>query len=172
MCNEHATPTITPDMTIADLLRHYPHLGEPLACLVPSYRALSTPAVREVISKTMTVHQLATNGGIAPGSLITKLRAAAGVEETQPADAEPRWIAEATSMVCLDARPVLATGAHPVNDVMAGLAALGSGEVFELVTPFVPTPLVDMARARGFEAFSAREGETVHTYFRSNSAGR
>lgn len=168
MHNEHPTPTITPDMTIADLLRHYPQLGEPLACLVPHYRALSTPAVREVVSKTMTVHQLAANGGIALGPLITKLRAAAGVEETQPVDANPRWIAEAASVVCLDARPVLAAGAHPVNEVMAGLAALGSGEVFELVTPFVPTPLLDMARARGFEAFSAWDGETVHTYFRSN----
>jgi hypothetical protein len=171
MCSERATPSITPGMTMADLLWHYPQLDEALACLVPGYRALSTPAVREILNKTTTVHQLATNGGIAPGLLITKLRAAAGLEETPPAESRPRWIAEAASIVCFDARPVLATGAHPVKEVMAGLAALGSGEVFELVTPFVPAPIVDMAHARGFEAFSAREGETVHTYFRS-SGGR
>jgi hypothetical protein len=51
--------------------------------------------------------------------------------------------------------------------VMADLAALAEGEVYVLVTPFVPAPLVDLARGKGFEAFSASEGEAlVRTYFR------
>jgi hypothetical protein len=51
--------------------------------------------------------------------------------------------------------------------VMADLAALAEGEVYALVTPFVPAPLVELARGKGFLCFSAAEGEAlVRTFFR------
>jgi hypothetical protein len=54
---------------------------------------------------------------------------------------------------------------------MADLAALGDGDVYALVTPFVPEPLVDLAREKGFAAFSDAEGEAVvRTYFRRETA--
>ena len=55
--------------------------------------------------------------------------------------------------------------------VLADLAGLADGEVYALVTPFVPAPLVDLARGKGFLAFSATEGEArVRTYFRRAEA--
>ena len=51
--------------------------------------------------------------------------------------------------------------------VMTDLAALADGEVYELVTPFVPAPLVDLARGKGFEAYSVVCAEgLVRTFFR------
>jgi hypothetical protein len=35
-----------------------------------------------------------------------------------------------------------------------------------MITPFVPAPLADMARSRGFEAASIWEGDVVRTFFR------
>ena len=160
------TLTITPDVTIGALLRAYPQLEEPLACLVPAYRALS-PALRQTAAASMTLYQLASNGGVALGILITSLRSAAGVEEVaEGGNALPPWVAAATRVVTLDARPMLAAGAHPLDAVMNGLAALGAGEVYEMVTPFVPAPLVDMARARGCEAVSVGDQDIVRTFFR------
>ena len=50
---------------------------------------------------------------------------------------------------------------------MADLAALSDGDVYALVTPFVPAPLVDLARGKGFLSFSATEGDAlVRTFFR------
>lgn len=50
---------------------------------------------------------------------------------------------------------------------MADLAGLADGEVYVLLTPFVPAPLVDAARGKGLAAYSAPEGEDlVRTYFR------
>jgi len=50
---------------------------------------------------------------------------------------------------------------------MADLAALGGEDVYELVTPFVPAPLVELAREKGFASFSVSEGDAlVRTYFR------
>jgi len=55
--------------------------------------------------------------------------------------------------------------------VMSDLGALGEGEVYALVTPFVPAPLVDLARGKGFVGFSVTEGEDlVRTYFRRDAA--
>ncbi len=48
---------------------------------------------------------------------------------------------------------------------------LGDAEVYELVTPFVPAPLVDVARGKGYSAFSVAEGDgVVRTYFRRAGA--
>lgn len=163
MCSD-ATP-ITPDTTIADLLRRFPHLDEPLACLVPFYRELPA-GVRAAIGETTKLHELAANAGVPLGGLVTALREAAGVREAADAAGMPGWVRGASKIVTFDARPMLASGGHPVGEVMAALSALGTGEVFELVTPFVPAPLVEMARARGFEASTVREGDSVRTFFR------
>ena len=54
---------------------------------------------------------------------------------------------------------------------MAELATLGEGQVYLLVTPFVPGPLLDIARQQGFESFAAAaEGGAVHSYLRREGA--
>jgi hypothetical protein len=55
--------------------------------------------------------------------------------------------------------------------VMQDLAALDEEGVYELITPFVPAPLVDLARGKGFLAYGAVEGENlVRTWFRREGA--
>ncbi len=162
-----ATP-ITPDTTIADLLRAYPHLDEPLACLVPLYRELP-PAMRRAIGDSTTLYALATNADVPLGGLVTALREAAGVANAAQGGHRPDWVTSSPRVVLLDARPVLAAGGHPVGEVMDGLSTLGTGEVLELVTPFVPAPLIDMARSRGFDAEAIWDGDLVRTFFRTRA---
>ena len=51
--------------------------------------------------------------------------------------------------------------------VMADLATLGHAQVYELVTPFVPAPLLDLARGKGFASYSVTEAPgLVRSYFR------
>lgn len=156
---------ITPDTTVADLLRHYPQLGEPLACLVPPYGALS-PALRATVGSTLTILQLSANANVPLGPLVTALREAAGVADTAQGQSVPAWVTEAARMITLDARPIIAAGGHPLTEVMQGLGTLGAEGVYEMLTPFVPAPLVEMARGRGFEACSIRDGDVVRTFFR------
>ena len=86
---------------------------------------------------------------------------ASAAPSSRPSWADPTRIAGR-----LDARPLLARGEHPVAQVMASLAALAPGAVFELVTPFPPTPLVERAQAVGCLAHSepGAEGE-IRTWF-------
>ncbi len=67
----------------------------------------------------------------------------------------------------LDARPLLAQGIHPLEQVQKECAILLPGEIFEIITPFPPSPMIEKMAAAGFETFSANgEDGMVHTYFK------
>lgn len=168
---DNTRPTITPALTVGDLLRHYPDLDEPLACLVPTYRALSTPAMRQAVAAPMSLQQLAAGADVPLDTLLTGLRHAAGVAETPGGADDPPWVATAVPATTLDARPILAGGGHPLSRVMQGLSELGPDEIYLLLTPFVPAPLIDMARSMGYEAYSRWEGDVLHTFFRRQPEG-
>jgi len=51
-----------------------------------------------------------------------------------------------------------------MQDVMRDLSQLRAGGVYELITPFVPAPLIDLAAGKGFAAHAVVEGpEFVRT---------
>ncbi len=71
-----------------------------------------------------------------------------------------------------DARRDVSEGVHPLPLVMKDLKSLGADDVYELVTPFVPAPLIDLARTKGYESYSL-EGPReafVRTLFRRTRA--
>jgi hypothetical protein len=49
----------------------------------------------------------------------------------------------------LDERQMSEVGEQPVNQVIADLNALGEGEIYKLVAPFMPAPLVPKASSLG-----------------------
>lgn len=79
----------------------------------------------------------------------------------------PAWARPEAAAATMDARPRVAAGEHPAAEVMASLDGLSGAQVFQLLTPFVPRPLLERARGRGFLAHSVVEGEDlVRTFFR------
>jgi DUF438 domain-containing protein len=83
----------------------------------------------------------------------------------------PAWLDPSRVAKRLDARPLLAQGIHPVQQVMQDLAALRAGELYELVTPFVPGPLLERAAATGFLGHAEEAGPgTVRAFFTRGGA--
>jgi hypothetical protein len=166
--------SITPDSKLGELLERWPELEAVLLEISPHFKALKNPVLRRTVAKVATLRQVSTVSGVALGVLVSRLRAGAGLapaaaaDDEGPAPAErPAWADERRVTRTHDARAAIEAGEHPMPRVMADLGALGDGEVYALVTPFVPAPLVDLARGKGFEGFSATEGEAlVRTYFR------
>ena len=168
--------TITPDSRLGELLERWPVLEEVLLEISPHFKALKNPVLRRTVAKVATLRQVSTVSGVALGVLIERLRAGAGlapaaVEEEEGAPAErPAWADDRNVTRTHDARAAIEAGEHPMQRVMADLAALGDADVYALDTSFVPAPLVDLARGKGFVAYSAREGEAlVRTYFRRDA---
>jgi hypothetical protein len=56
---------------------------------------------------------------------------------------------EGSRLAVFDVRPILATGEHPLSEVLARLEALAPTGVLEVVAPFEPRPLVRLLRERG-----------------------
>lgn len=134
-------PPAPPTAADARVAGHAPGAGAPVA---PLPTAAAAPPCA------------AHSGAPASGAV-----AAASTSSEAPAWAKPERVTRS-----LDARPLLAQGAHPVDRVMGELARLAPGEVFELVAPFVPTPLIERARTVGVAAHSVTEAPgIVRTYF-------
>jgi hypothetical protein len=79
---------------------------------------------------------------------------------------KPGWIKSENIKITLDARPLLAQGIHPLERVQQECATLQSGDIYEIITPFPPAPMIEKMTAAGFETHSeSRNDGTVHTYF-------
>lgn len=166
---------ITPGTTIGDLLAAVPDLESVLARRSPSYGLLQGPALRRAVAAHTTIAQLAVADGLSIGELVAELRTAAG-SDAAAADAagpgRPAWADPGHADRSFDARPTIDRGGHPLDRVLHDVGELAPGEVLELITPFVPAPLIEIVRARGFEAHTSVEtpGECC-TYFRARAHG-
>ena len=78
----------------------------------------------------------------------------------------PDWKNKERIKIILDARPMLAAGEHPLERVKNEAGALNPGEIFEIITPFSPVPMIEKMGALGFETFSEKDEEGIfHTFF-------
>ncbi|MFZ0390555.1 MAG: DUF1858 domain-containing protein [Calditrichia bacterium] len=165
---------ITPQVKVGKLLETYPQLESVLMGISPTFARLQNPVLRKTVGKVATLQQVANTGGIPVTDLVNRLRLEVGQctleseNETARTDfpAAPAWVKEGREVVTLDARPMLERGEHPVDKVLSGIRRLKNGELFVLISPFVPSPLVDKAAERGFRVWTGKEDvELFKTYF-------
>ncbi|MBM4396231.1 MAG: DUF1858 domain-containing protein [Deltaproteobacteria bacterium] len=168
---------ITPDTKVGTLLEQHPEVEEVLIGMSPEFRRLRNPVLRRTLARIATLRQVAGVGGVPLGDLVNRLREAAGMGSLDGLDGaggdgdggagggRPDWVRVPPDRT-FDAREVIEAGGHPLEEVMRALRDLGPAQVFELVTPFVPAPLIDVAKGKGFRAWSAPAVDGVfRTYF-------
>ncbi len=173
MNNSKIAMDITPDTKVGALLNNYPHLEQFLIDMSPTFAKLRNPILRKTVAKIATLRQVAEIGNMPLGTLINSLRSAAGLSERDDFESEsaqntvqPDWINRLKVAKSLDARPILEKGEHPLNYVMKDLAQLKENELYELITPFLPAPLIDAAKQKGFRAWTMHtEKDIFTTYF-------
>ncbi len=173
MASEQENLTITPDTRIGPLLDRYPQLEAPLMKLSPAYAKLKNPLLRKTIAKIATLQQVAKIGEVPLGDLINTLRSELGIEvqwrssdKSNAASGRPDWLKSGKVAMSLDAIPMLEAGEHPLGRVMSELQQLEAGEVYELITPFVPAPLLDAVTKKGYQVFSEKQPDgRVRSYF-------
>ena len=170
MCTSKDTIQITPDTKITVLVADYPDLETVLTEFCPSFGALRTPQLRQAVARNMTLAQLAHADRLSLGTLIARLRDAAGLDATAVAEAtsdRPDWADAGPADRILDARQIIESGGPPLDRAMQGVAELAPGQVYELITPFVPAPLIDLVLKQGCEAHCVTIGPGEYrTYFR------
>jgi len=170
-------PAITPETKVGALLDAYPELEEVLIGIAPPFKKLRNPVLRRTVARLTSLRQAAKVGDVAIGEVIGRLRVAAGHEDPWSESAEdhdedgagtpqPAWLDTSAVATTLDARPLIDAGEQPLSRVLRELKALEEGQVYALVTPFVPAPMIDAVEKKGYRSWSHREGpELVRTYF-------
>ena len=79
---------------------------------------------------------------------------------------KPTWLDRANIKITLDARPLLALGEHPLDRVIAETSNLKPGEIYEIITPFTPMPMIGKLNDLGFESFTEQDSSGLfHTCF-------
>ncbi len=164
---------ITPDVKIYDLLKAYPQLEDKLIQIAPVFEKLKNPVLRKTITKVTTLKQASVVGRVSLSILINELRTAVGQGNTElggeksSGRKKPLWVSPENIKYEYDAREDLESGVHPVNKVVKESSEMSENEVYLLVTPFTPAPLIDMLVSKGFEVYSEEESPAkVCTYIK------
>lgn len=157
---------ITPDLRVGKMLDRYPELEDLLISISPAFKKLRNPILRKTVAKVATLTQVAKTGKIPIGILVNKLREAVGQtpEEWQETETgqeieKPEWIIKGNLVKTVDARPMLEQGEHPLELVIAEAKKLQTGEYLQLITPFLPTPLLDKLDNKSFRHWSEQQDE-------------
>jgi hypothetical protein len=147
---------ITPKTKVAQLLDAYPELEDVLIEYAPAFKKLKNPVLRKTVARIATLQQAASVGEVKVEDLINRLRKEVGQdllsEEVSTAYnvVKPNWFDQEKLKITLDVREMLAAGEHPVNQVISDLKQLEKGEMYKMIAPFLPAPLIDKATSLGF----------------------
>ncbi len=159
---------ITPKTKILDLITDYPELEDVLFDISPAFRQLKNPVLRKTVARVTSLQQAALVGGLKVEDLVNRLRQAtgsSGMPETMEENSldptvqeAPEWFSVSKVTRNLDAREMLNRGEHPVGQVLADLHSLPENEIYELIAPFYPAPLIDKAEAIGYTFYVVELG--------------
>ena len=166
-------PLITPQTRIGEFLDNYPELEDLLISLSPAFQKLKNPVLRRTIGRVATFQQVAVVGNIPLETIINSLRKAAGQNQTNEImstnnnlEEKPSWFDAGLVSETLDAREMLQAGQHPLAEAIKRTSEMKPGQIFELITPFTPMPLIEKITDKGFSAYVKTVTDTeIHTFF-------
>jgi len=152
----------------------YPELEAVLIELAPTFKKLKNPLLRKTIGKVATLQQAASIGEVPLGELIRVLRSEVGQsdpenisEEGDVVLAEPDWFNEESMGECFDATSLIDAGEHPMPEILSRLEISDKNKIFQLITPFVPAPIIDIISKKGFSHYCRKINEKeFHTFFK------
>ena len=164
---------ITPETKVGALLEFYPQLEKVLIEMAPTFKNLENPILRKTIGKVTTLMQVAQIEKVSLADVINKLREVVGQEsnvgiaENENSDETvPSWFDIEKVTITLDARPIIEAGEHPLDAVFRDLRKMESGQIYELITPFIPAPMIEKAKNQGFQSWVKKESDDFYyTYF-------
>jgi hypothetical protein len=162
---------ITPKTKVGELLETYPSLESVLISMSPAFAKLKNPVLRRTVARVASIQQIAAVGGLNVDEIVNRLRKEVGqLTEAGSQNQEdrsspeyfsadvPEWFDIGKIVKTFDATPVINSGGSPMNDILSQTKDLKSGEIFELTTPFVPLPIIDMLKSKGFKVYT-RSGD-------------
>lgn len=164
---------ISPKTKVLQLIEAYPQLEDVLIAYVPAFKKLRNPVLRKTVAKIATLQQAAAIGNVKVEELINLLRKEVGqdnislVGDENYAIIQPNWFDAKEIAKSLDIREMIEAGEHPVNQVISDLNRLNENEIYEVIAPFLPAPLIDKASSLNIKHWIKKENsELFYVYFK------
>jgi uncharacterized protein (DUF2249 family) len=168
---DNQTLIITPKTKVLQLLEHFPQLEDVLINYVPAFKKLKNPVLRKTVAKIATLQQSATVGNVKVEDLINALRKEVGQETIELANEinydtkQPDWFDLSKVKSGLDVREMLNAGEHPVNQIISDLNQLQKDEIYKVIAPFVPAPLIDKTLSLEINHWVKKESEELFVVY-------
>lgn len=163
---------ITPKTKVFDLLEAYPQLESTLIRYAPAFSKLQNPLLRKTVGKIATLQQAAVVGGVKVVDLINTLRKEVGQEAASFENGAayktemPAWFHPEDVVSQLDVREMINAGEQPVNQVISDLKNLKKGEIYKLISSFIPAPLIDKAKSLGMNYWVQKNDDLYFVFFK------
>ena len=144
---------IKPTTTVYSLLKSHPELEELLISMAPAFKRLKNPILRNTIAKVATLKQAASAGGIDLNEMISILRKAVGQDKPDATfsnadylQEKPLWFSPEKVIASIDESTLKDKNKMPITYVLKEAKNLKDDEIIELITSFLPAPLIDVMR--------------------------
>lgn len=164
--------SISPKTRVGELLDNYPDLEQILMGMSPAFEKLKNPILRKTVARVATLQQVAVVGGLNVDDMVSRLRKEIGQDNgvSESTGTEyifaypPEWFDKNKIIKKFDATPIINSGGSPMNEIIHQTNLLKPGEIFELETPFIPVPIIDMLKLKGYKIYSVRDGRYVNSF--------
>ncbi len=168
---ENSSLIITPKTKVQQLIEVYPQLEEVLTDYVPSFKKLKNPVLKRTVASVSTLQQMAGMSTVSVEDLINRMRKEVGQDNIKIekdmgyTTDKPEWFNEEKIVTEFDVRDILAAGEHPVNQVISEVAKLSSGDIYKVIAPFLPAPMIDKVTALDFKHWVVNESDNLYLIF-------
>jgi hypothetical protein len=164
---------ITPNTKVAELIGHFPELEDTLIAMTPAFKKLKNPVLRRTVARVTSLQNAAKIANIPVTTMINTLMEKVGQQKMEGIDENgfdqkltPSWFSKDKIIKKLDARPLIESGVHPLGEVMKEIQDLKRGDIYELITPFLPAPMIERIMSMGFDKWTKKKSsELFFTYF-------
>lgn len=163
---------ITPKSKIAEVITAYPQLQEKIVALAPPFQKLQNPFLMKTVARVTSLSQAAKVGNINLLTFVNILRETVGqapldipiIEKSS--DEPPIWLKTGRIVKTIDARPMLDQGEQPAGLVLQEVQNISEGHILELITSFVPAPLIDKMEKQNFDVWTIQKtADEFRNYF-------
>lgn len=163
---------ISPKTKVGELLENYPELEPVLINMSPAFEKLKNPILRRTVARVATLQQVAVVGGVNVTEMVTMLRKTVGQDaiDSENPDSEyisavrPGWFTEARITRKFDASSLINAGESPMNEILKETHVLEHEDIYELRTPFIPAPIIDILRKKGYRVYIVQNENFVSSF--------
>lgn len=159
---------ITPHTSLAQLQEYFPNAYNFLIENVSYFQQIKNENILSAMKDSLNIAIISSYSQIPIHQLINKLREVEGEELSQDySTSKPEWLIEANFAKILDARQIIMAGGHPLDQVMEEVNKLSKNQIFKLITPFAPEPLINVFKSQGCVVWVEEADENLfYTYIK------